>query len=199
MNSKGVLVIGALSMVLAGISSLNPAPLPDGWLINGGANSWLYTATVDQDHRLSEQGAKRLKSNFLALHEDAFCAISQRINPIQYRGKRVRFSAMVSVDAAESGAALYIRADTPLTMADSLAQTAADALRGSQDWRRHELIIDVPQDAMLLSVGMLLTGQGTAWIDNLKLELVDDSVPLTNARSARSAYVLDGLPITLSP
>src|SRR3954447_19108622 len=53
-------------------------------------------------------------------------------------------------------------------------------IKGTTDWRKYELVVDVPNDSAGVFYGLLLIGgRGKAWIDDVVLETVDDSVPTT--------------------
>ena len=52
-------------------------------------------------------------------------------------------------------------------------------LRGSPDWQRHDVVLDVPQEAMGIFFGVLLTGSGTVWLSDVKFETVGLDVPPT--------------------
>jgi hypothetical protein len=52
---------------------------------------------------------------------------------------------------------------------------------GTEQWTRYTLAIDVPQGASALAFGVLLTGAGSAWGDDLELTIVDErEVPSTD-------------------
>ena len=40
-------------------------------------------------------------------------------------------------------------------------------------------MLDVPQDAAVISIGVLLSGQGQIWFDNAAFQEVDLSIPTT--------------------
>jgi len=52
-------------------------------------------------------------------------------------------------------------------------------IRGTTEWTRYDVVLDVPADAVSLNFGVLQTGAGTTWIDDVRLEPVDSSVPTT--------------------
>jgi RNA polymerase sigma factor (sigma-70 family) len=56
------------------------------------------------------------------------------------------------------------------------------AFEGTQDWTRHELVFNVPDDANSIQIGYKLSNQGKVWIDGFQFELVDKSVPLTGTQ-----------------
>jgi erythromycin esterase-like protein len=47
------------------------------------------------------------------------------------------------------------------------ANMAANGPRGTKSWARYEIVTDVPADAEWVGFGMMLTGQGAAWFDDL--------------------------------
>jgi hypothetical protein len=46
------------------------------------------------------------------------------------------------------------------------------AVQGSTDWTEHTVVLDVPDNATYIALGFLLSGDGTVWGDDLKLEVV---------------------------
>ena len=61
-------------------------------------------------------------------------------------------------------------------------------IKGTNDWTRYEIVLDVPQPATNLAFGVLLDGQGKLWIDDIQFQIVDSSVPTTgNLSSSRKA------------
>ena len=46
-------------------------------------------------------------------------------------------------------------------------------------WTRYEIVLDVPANSFRISYGILLTGIGQVWVDDVQLEVVGDEVPTT--------------------
>ena len=57
------------------------------------------------------------------------------------------------------------------------------SVRGTTTWKRYEVVLDVPADAINIYLGALLYQRGQVWLDDLKLELVGNGVPVTNQLS----------------
>jgi Peptidase family S41 len=95
-----------------------------------------------------------------------------------YRGKRVRVSGYLRTAGATS-AAFWFRADGPSGQTVVIDNMSDRALHGTQDWTPFVIVIDVPPDATLLRGGLLLSGLGTVWADDLRIDIVDRSVPTT--------------------
>lgn len=53
------------------------------------------------------------------------------------------------------------------------------AVRGTSDWTRHEIVLDVPMEAATLNFGLLLDQGGQVWMDSLAFEVVANDVPVT--------------------
>jgi hypothetical protein len=54
-----------------------------------------------------------------------------------------------------------------------------------------EVVLDVSQEALLITFGLLLHDHGTVWLDDLKLERVGTDVPSTNVLAARKPWSLE--------
>jgi hypothetical protein len=57
---------------------------------------------------------------------------------------------------------------------------SARPIKGTQPWTRHELVLEAPTHASVIAFGILLHGKGAAWLDDVTLERVDESVPTTH-------------------
>jgi len=53
------------------------------------------------------------------------------------------------------------------------------AIKGTSDWQRYEVVLDVPKDATGIAFGILLAGPGTVWLNSTNFELVESDVPTT--------------------
>jgi hypothetical protein len=47
-------------------------------------------------------------------------------------------------------------------------------------WTPYSVVLDVPMEATHLTLGLLLRGKGTVWLDDLTLEVVGEEVPTTD-------------------
>ena len=53
-------------------------------------------------------------------------------------------------------------------------------IKGTTDWRKYEVVLDVPQESVAIALGILLSGKGQAWMREVKLEEVGADVPTTS-------------------
>jgi hypothetical protein len=106
-------------------------------------------------------------------------------------GKRVRLSGRVKTDRVP-WATIWLRVDAEDTFAIvngkrvnnkpplAFNNMSDRPIRGTTNWERYELVLDVPENATAIAYGLvLLGGKGTAWAENLDVEVVDKTVPVS--------------------
>lgn len=82
-------------------------------------------------------------------------------------------------DISSGWAGLWMRVDSPTTPALAFDNMPKRGPRGTSDWARYEVVLDVPKEASDVYFGAVLTGDGIVWADDLALEEVPLSVPTT--------------------
>jgi hypothetical protein len=90
----------------------------------------------------------------------------------------VRLSAFVKGKDVQQGG-LWMRVDT-LKATVGFDNMQNRPVAGTTDWKKYEIVLDVPQEAVFLPFGFLLVGKGQLWADDFQLELVGRDVPVTN-------------------
>jgi hypothetical protein len=175
----------SLSAALAGWIVFSPilalaAQLPVGW-IKAGSHPAEYEMGIDISTK--HDGGKAsgfIKATATELH--GFGTLMQTASATTFRGKRVRFSGYVKAEKVQSGwAGLWFRIDGPQAEEvlgfDNMQRRP---IKGSTDWVRYEIVLDVPDTAAALAFGLLLNGNGEVWMDDLKFEVVTLAVPTTS-------------------
>lgn len=95
-----------------------------------------------------------------------------------YRGKRLRFSALLKTDNVQGGADLWIREDT---RSGQRAWNGMDnPLQGTTDWKRYEYVLDVLPNSQGLDFGVMLQGTGKVEAADFKFEVVDTKTPVSD-------------------
>lgn len=95
------------------------------------------------------------------------------------RGKKMHLSAWIRTQGVKDWAGVWWRCDTPGGV-NGFANMQEKKISGDTQWTRHEFTIDVPGDTVNISFGFLLSGEGTAWFDDLEIEL--DGVRFEDAK-----------------
>jgi hypothetical protein len=147
-----------------------------GWYLTGPAKDD-YELVRDASEHATGAASARLGS--IAVEPKGFGAIGQTVKADAFRGKRVRFTAMVKAKELGDWAGLWMRVDRPDQRGSGFDNMHDRPIRGSSDWKRYEVVLDVADDASRLTFGMLVLGKGTAWLDGVEIEIVDESVGVT--------------------
>ena len=113
----------------------------------------------------------------------SFGTMVQCIDPADYAGKRMRFSAYVKARGVKDWAGLWMRVDGEGGCGTALAFDNMNArpIKGSRDWARYEVVLDVAKDAKNICLGLLLQGTGEVWLSGVSFEAVSPAVPTTVA------------------
>lgn len=153
-------------------------PLPKGWanFTPANAHSDDYVMNLDMTEKHSGKASAHIK--MIAAKSEGFSTLSQAVGAENYRGKRVRLSAFVKAMDVEHGA-LWFRVDTSENVVgfDNMDKRP---ITGSTGWGKYQIVLDVPQDALVMPFGFMLIGKGDLWADDFQLEIVGPDVPVTN-------------------
>lgn len=117
--------------------------------------------------------------------------IEQSVKADAYRGKRVRVSAWVkSTNAAgpQVGVWMVVDGHTMQLAADDMSDRP---LRGTTDWHQVNVALDVPDSAIGITFGALMSGSGTLFVDDMTWDVVPADGPSTNLQRAPIALGFD--------
>lgn len=159
--------------------SANQEGMPTGWIARG-SNPERFEMAIDPTEKFESKPTACIAAN--KSYEDGFGTLMQNVEPSQFKGKRVRFSAQVKTDDVEH-AALWMRvdgADGEFIAFDNMQERA---LTGSNDWAPFEIILDVAEEATNLAFGVLMTPRGKVWIADAALSAVSAETELTETRN----------------
>jgi len=178
MSWKPILVLPAL-LLLARESAAGPpgsVPAPRGWF-PAGSRPQDYAMGIDR-HRLRDGKAT---GYIKSLDEDApgFGTFMHKIDAAPYRGKRVRLRAEIETEGLSRQAGLWMRVDGP-TRPLAFDNMDNRPITGSQQWAHYACVLDVPSAATHIAFGVRLGGRGRVYFGPVTLEVVDESVPVTD-------------------
>ncbi|HKY90846.1 MAG TPA: hypothetical protein VJM11_07390 [Nevskiaceae bacterium] len=100
-----------------------------------------------------------------------------------YAGRRARLTARVKTQDAAGWAGLILRAEDKNGTIVALDNMNTRPIKGTTDWQTATVILDIPASATTLVYGLSLTGTGTAWLDDVKLDPVGPEIEVTWAVS----------------
>lgn len=111
---------------------------------------------------------------------EGFAGVMQSFAADNYRGERVRFSALVKNEGIEAGwGGLWMRVDDHDRRGSAFDNMQNRPIQGTSDWSKYSVVLDVSDDASGIYFGALLNGKGQLWISALKFETVDKDTPTT--------------------
>lgn len=153
------------------------APLPAGWVVAGKSPD-LYKAGIDQTQTMSGKGAKYMRS--IGKENASWGTLMQMFSAEKYRGQRVRLQAHVKTKDISDWAGLWMRVDVPGGV-NAFYNSKDKPIKGSTDWQLRSVVLDVAPNASAIAFGVIEGGSGEVWIDNVRLDVVDKTVPVDAA------------------
>jgi hypothetical protein len=158
--------------------------LPAGWF-PAGSKPADYEMAVDPAAGRTG-GAAYIKAKGPAPDPNGFATIMQDVSADLYAGKRLRLAGYVKTNGITPGwVGLWMRIDgQPASGQQTYPTLGFDnmqnrPIKGTQDWKRYEIVLDVPLAAKNIAFGLLQSGPGQSWMDDLSFDVVDQNVPTT--------------------
>lgn len=108
-------------------------------------------------------------------------SLVQTISAMPYRSQRINFSTYLKTEAVEHVAGAGVIVFDADFQPVNLYNWRFGNLRGTNDWQRTDIVLDVPEDAVYLSIHTALQGNGIVWVDDWAIEIVDETTPITQA------------------
>jgi AraC-like DNA-binding protein len=164
-------------------------------LIKGGVNmsdqknvkGWIFTGTApekykfEMDNKIYHMGSR--SATICSIGEEFsyedYSSIMQQISAKNFMGKRMRFSGFVKTEAVEEWCGVWMRLDTAQGVTIKIDNMQNRPIKGTTEWNYYYCVMDIPQEAAVINIGVLLTGKGKIWFDNADLQEVDRSIPTT--------------------
>jgi hypothetical protein len=194
-------ILGSLALVCA---ALEAAP-PKGWILLG-SRPQEYDCSVDSANPYNGLPGVYLRSKE-GIKTTGFGTMMQSFSVTQYLGKRLRLTGYLKSDSVTSWGGLWMRIDDAHQMTrgnpavvgfDNMHDGVKDrSIKGTTAWQNYSVVLDVPEGATSISIGFLLDGPGTIWLNNVKVGVVGTDVPVTVTERPAPPPLPDG-PTNLS-
>jgi RNA polymerase sigma factor (sigma-70 family) len=150
-----------------------------GWFLAGSHPQNYEIGVVREGTRTGKPSASLKSKGDVS---EGFGTLMQMFGPDKYRGKRVRFSGQVKAESLARNAALWLRVDGPDQSKPLRFDNMTDRpIYGTSDWRRCEIVLDVPVESTDIAMGVLLAASGQVWVTDLQFEEVGLDVPTTSS------------------
>jgi len=136
-----------------------------------------FVARYDPDYLETVRSAATMASSATSSGGGSF-GVATGTFPVQLAaGKKVRFSGYIKTEGITRGfAGLWWRVDGPSGVL-AFDNMQSRGPKGSSDWTQYAIELPVDATAKNINFGVLMPADGTAWFDDLRIEL--DGVPYT--------------------
>ncbi len=157
--------------------------LPVGW-IKAGSDPDKYEMGIDKCAGQDGENAATIKSIDKKISKSGFGTLMQECKPDKYLGKRIRMSGYIKTKDVSNWSGFWLRIDqkdseNSLSF-DNMHDGKTDrSIKGTTNWKKYEIVLDVPTNASLIAFGALISGTGQIWFDNITFEVVDTTVETT--------------------
>lgn len=150
------------------------------WFVTG-SNIDKFQVELDRIEFYSGKQALLLESKKESeVQSGDFITVMQQFSASNYLEKRVRFTGYLHTLIKEGRASLWIRVDgnnmTQLKFDNMLNRPVV----GETKWQPYSCVVDVPKEAEIINIGVLLEGIGQVWADQFSLDIVDHSIAVTD-------------------
>lgn len=169
-NYRFIMCLMVLGFFMLSFSSLREDI--KGWFL-AGSTPESYIIGVEKDSQRNGN-VGYLKSTQAKIKKDGFGTIMQQFTPKEYLGKKVRLSGYIKSSDIEKWAGMWMRVDGDNREVLSFDNMQSRPIKGSTDWSKYEIILDVPENSKLIAYGVLLSGTGHIWLDSFKFEIIDN-------------------------
>ncbi len=146
--------------------------MPLGWTLPLFAYQKGYLAELTTDNPKS--GSKCLELRHFSDSTDVLGSVMQSIDAVPYRGRTVRFRAAVraEIDGPKGSAQLWMRVHLKNDCSgfENYGEQNPVVIN---DWHYYEITGKIDKDADIINFGLLLIGNGRAWIDDASFDIID--------------------------
>ena len=170
-----VIMISVLGIFLK-VNNVNAQKIQD-WHLAGSERE-SYDISLDKKVYKTKNGSALLESKEKKVK--GFGTLMQSCSATDFLGKRVKMTSYIKTENVEDWTGMWLRIDSSDRKKSLGFDNMNDRpIKGNTDWKKCEIILDVPQESATLNYGVLLSGSGKVWFDDVKFTVVDNSVEQT--------------------
>lgn len=174
------------NLILIGFSlTLLSFEIPAGWS-KSGSEPDSYDMGIIKGAGLDGKNAATVKS--ISNNIIGFGTLMQSASADKFVGKRIRLTGFIKTKDVVTKSCFWLKVERT----NSQTMLAFDNMQdrpivGTTDWKKYEIVLDVPSNATKISYGGLLKGTGQIWFNNLAFEIVDNTIPTTGKKNEKTA------------
>jgi RNA polymerase sigma factor (sigma-70 family) len=147
---------------------------------------WRMTGTHPHQYELGpvpgeeHEGLPVVSLRCTARRADGFGTMIQTFRADDFIGKRMRLSGALRARNVDGRLGLWMRVDGPDDAPLAFDNSDGRPIRGTTDWERGHVVLDVGDDATAIALGVLLIGRGEGHAAGLRFEAVSRDTPVTD-------------------
>ena len=150
-------------------TKLQTRQMPKHWLSWSSDKSTICDIGVDDSVTLTGNKAacvevRKTENNYAQVW------LYQTFDASLYQGKRVKLSASVKTKSVVNQSGLSLAVYDGSNRALTRDNMANRPISGTVDWTKHDLVLDVPEHALKITIGAWTKGTGSIWMSQLTLE-----------------------------
>jgi hypothetical protein len=160
--------------------SANKHNPPIEWLISGAKPDHYETGIAKT---VAHSGTRCAYMRHAVDRPEAFGTLMQEFSPHNYLGKRLRMASWIKTEGGEGwvGAwmSVYGKAGRINISFDNMCQRP---ITGTTEWTKYEIVLDVPNESTKIGFGVILSGKGKLWFDDITLDVVSEDTAVTDCQ-----------------
>ncbi|SOC24650.1 AraC-like DNA-binding protein [Ureibacillus xyleni] len=158
--------------------NLKNEQLLKGWNLSG-SHPFNYKMGIDRENVHKGRASGFLKA-VTVQSQGEFATMMQQFKAEKYLGKRIKLSGFIKSKDVDGFCGFWMRVDDSLGDVLQFDNMSDRPIVGNNEWNHYHIVLDVPENSAVIAFGVLLSGNGQVWIDELKFKEVDKQTPTTN-------------------
>lgn len=149
-----------------------------GWFLSGSAP---FKYEMGKDYEVLHQG--RASGYLKSVTKDSsadFSTMMQTFKADKFKQRRIRLSGFLRTENVTAFAGMWMRVDDAAGDVLQFDNMSNRPIKGNTNWNYYSLVLDVPENSQVISFGIMLSGHGTVWADQLVFTEISTSIPTTN-------------------
>jgi hypothetical protein len=170
---KTKMLLSAVTVLAITLLAFNwSTDLPEGWFA-AGSHPKDYDMGKDSKTTHSGKASAYVHSNKESI--GGFGTLMQMVQADKFLGQRVRMIGYIKAENVTGWAGMWMRVDGKADKTKSLSfdNMQNRSITGTTDWKKCEIVLDVPAESSAIAFGVLLNGTGKVWFDDVSFEKVD--------------------------
>lgn len=172
---KFKIITVSISLILL-LTSLKTAGEVKGWFLAGSAPK-SYDIGIVKD--ATRNGNVAYLKSIKSVKSKRFGTIMQSFTSENFNGKRVKLTGFIKTEDLNSWAGMWMRVDGKDKTGIAFDNMADRKIKGSTPWTKYHITLDIPTNSKSISYGVLVSEEGSLWLDDLSFEIVEKTVKTT--------------------